>query len=1030
MTNNVKSYEFTAFLEEDLLSGSDGSLGCGDTFTMPASATVCFVVEDNDAFLSGDHTSNERATDKSYQTATVTTDDGGTTHVGEIYAEKYWVLKGSDGEEYRLIEIEQTNGDAEGKGDDYFTFYGDVPPAGVELLVSESCNVTSNWVDYKCLSAGLKWELDEDCVYTIEAEDLEATNFKTVHGDNASGDELVKITSNDGSLAANFGGEAGVYDIKIHAQDETDGASKIIVKVNGETVGTVMLDLQTDGRGSNDGHFSKFVLDGVEIGHGDRVELLAWKSGGEFVRIDKIEFEQVKDEPGTIRGRLTFDADCNDNEWNDFTGKWDAGVEGQVVQLVDLDGAVVAESTTTANGSYSFSVDPGEYRVKFPELENFEFSQQDSGVDDHFDSDADATGLTDVITVNSGQTIHNVDAGIKPVFVECDDPAAVKIDFEGLASGTVVSSQIAGVTIRAAENGEGNPDNDAMIFDSNVLSGGDSDLLTRDQGNILIVSEDDDSSDPDDAIGGKIYFDFDLPAKIFDIKIIDAEEGGFIDMFDADGNLLACVVIPNGVDGGIQQIILDQEDVSTLKVRLNGSGAVDDLCYVPGELQTAQLVGRYFCDENRNDVDDGESGIADVIIELLDATGAVVGQTKTASDGSYAFTGLSAGTYSVRFPAESTGKTFVAPNDPDSNGQGDDTDDSDVITVNSDGSGETGPIILEAGDISRDNDAGVADPLASISGRYFCDENGNALDDGEKGVANRTVTLDGAGADGMFGTADDVLLTTITASDGSYSFEDLEAGSYKVTIGGAAFVAKDVDGNVSDAIDSDVDQVTGMTDVFALGSGEDIVNVDAGTRCFVIPSEGRLDLGLDFDEVQAEVSPFVRFGFGSDATAEEGSTDYNATDQTLSLNADLDFTTFGDPAQFEFFVDPNAPTLQLEIGVDNDGDLVGGDAFDLIIFEDDNDDGIYDSGSEALLLSAQVIAFGSAPKNGTDNSFEVIGEVNGGEYAEFFNPLLGLGWFSTQDFDGSFQNDLDLDGKGFIGDIDADCICPADELIV
>ena len=37
-------------------------------------------------------------------------------------------------------------------------------------------------------------------------------------------------------------------------------------------------------------------------------------------------------EPGWIKGRLTLDADCNDNEWNDETGQWDAGIEGQTVK--------------------------------------------------------------------------------------------------------------------------------------------------------------------------------------------------------------------------------------------------------------------------------------------------------------------------------------------------------------------------------------------------------------------------------------------------------------------------------------------------------------------------------------------------------------------------------------------------------------------------------------------------------------------------------------------------------------------------
>ena len=49
----------------------------------------------------------------------------------------------------------------------------------------------------------------------------------------------------------------------------------------------------------------------------------------------------------------------------------------------------------------------------------------------------------------------------------------------------------------------------AMIFDSADPTGGDNDLATVDQQNILIISEDADSTDPDDnAAGGTLIFHF------------------------------------------------------------------------------------------------------------------------------------------------------------------------------------------------------------------------------------------------------------------------------------------------------------------------------------------------------------------------------------------------------------------------------------------------------------------------------------------------------------------------------------------
>ncbi len=55
---------------------------------------------------------------------------------------------------------------------------------------------------------------------------------------------------------------------------------------------------------------------------------------------------------GHISGRLTWDADCNNNEFNDETGAWDTGIEGQTIELLDAHGNVVATTTTGSDGSY------------------------------------------------------------------------------------------------------------------------------------------------------------------------------------------------------------------------------------------------------------------------------------------------------------------------------------------------------------------------------------------------------------------------------------------------------------------------------------------------------------------------------------------------------------------------------------------------------------------------------------------------------------------------------------------------------
>ncbi len=64
-----------------------------------------------------------------------------------------------------------------------------------------------------------------------------------------------------------------------------------------------------------------------------------------------------------------------------------------------------------------------------------------------------------------------------------------------------------------------------MLFDSADWTGGDSDLAATDMGNVLIVSEDGDATDPDDnARGGMLIFNFDRPTRVESLVFLDGEE--------------------------------------------------------------------------------------------------------------------------------------------------------------------------------------------------------------------------------------------------------------------------------------------------------------------------------------------------------------------------------------------------------------------------------------------------------------------------------------------------------------------------
>ena len=137
----------------------------------------------------------------------------------------------------------------------------------------------------------------------------------------------------------------------------------------------------------------------------------------------------------------------------------------------------------------------------------------------------------------------------------------------------------------------------AMVFDTQNFTGQDADLSFPNDnlGKVLIISEDGDSSDPDDnASGGMITIDFIGLANINDFTIVDIDRGetATFDFFFANNTSLQ-VIIP-GSDVGNGQFrqfsslvgagILDSlKNVTSFKTTLSGSGAFDnyDFTQVP-----------------------------------------------------------------------------------------------------------------------------------------------------------------------------------------------------------------------------------------------------------------------------------------------------------------------------------------------------------------------------------------------------------------------------------------------------------------
>ena len=183
-----------------------------------------------------------------------------------------------------------------------------------------------------------------------------------------------------------------------------------------------------------------------------------------------------------------------------------------------------------------------------------------------------------------------------------------------------------------------------------------------------------------------------------------------------------------------------------------------------GELLPASISGFVYVDANNDGIKDStESPIAGVSVLLTgtDDLGNSVNTTAiTAADGSYSFTALRPGTYTL---AETQPATYF---------DGKDTAGSLGGNVSND---NIAAIVLKAGDASMNNNFGELLP-ASISGIVYVDANNDGIKGGtESGISAVTLTLSGTDDNNQT-----VSRTTTTAADGSYSFANLRPGSYSV----------------------------------------------------------------------------------------------------------------------------------------------------------------------------------------------------------------------------------------------------------
>jgi hypothetical protein len=188
------------------------------------------------------------------------------------------------------------------------------------------------------------------------------------------------------------------------------------------------------------------------------------------------------------------------------------------------------------------------------------------------------------LATNLGMIGSDGDANFQGLAAVPMPPKAVDmLDFEmaggmDLAAGTVLTDQFTDLGITVATDSEFG----AMIFDTDHPTGGDHDLRAEGIGNVLILSEDGDSTDPDDdAQGGTLRFDFDELVGIAEVGFLDIEEmGSTVTFFDEMDKQIAAIEVPPMGNRSLQDLDVNLGGISRMDVFLAGSGAITGIDFL------------------------------------------------------------------------------------------------------------------------------------------------------------------------------------------------------------------------------------------------------------------------------------------------------------------------------------------------------------------------------------------------------------------------------------------------------------------